>query len=100
MHILSLASSTDYDVFCVKMGTSVMNRFVLFAGGTRQLPTPDLCGAMERSAVIDIYDTQTDTWSTSCLSKGRTALDAASVGNTAIFFGGPGDPVELLSFNE
>ena len=34
------------------------------------------------------------------MSKGRTSLDAASVGPTAIFFGNPGDPIELLTFTE
>lgn len=81
------------------MGTSVANRWVLFAGGTRQVPTPDLCGGMERSAVVDIYDTQTGIWSTDCLAGGgRTAMAASSFGNTAVFFGGPADPVDLFTF--
>ena len=83
------------------MGTSVANRWVVFAGGTRQVAAPDLCGGMERSAVVDIYDTQTSTWSTDCLAGGgRTAMASSSFGNTAVFFGGPGDPVDLFTFAE
>ena len=40
--------------------TSVMDRWVLFGGGTRiPAPAPDVCGSMERSAVVDIHDTVT-----------------------------------------
>jgi hypothetical protein len=80
------------------MGTSVANRWVVFAGGTRQVPSPDICGGMERSAVVDIHDTATGVWSTACLAAGRTSLASTSTGNTAVFFGGPQDPIDLFTF--
>ena len=69
------------------------------AGGTRiPAPAPDVCGSSERSAVVDIYDTKTDEWSVQCLKVGRTTMNAASAGSTAVFFGGPADPVDLFTF--
>ena len=48
--------------------TSVLDRWVLFGGGTRiPAPQPDVCGSTERSAVVDIYDTKTEEWSVQCL---------------------------------
>eukprot|EP01052_Picozoa_sp_SAG31_P038823 SAG31_NODE_5260_length_2645_cov_1.747054_2_plen_275_part_00 len=80
--------------------TSVMDRWVLFGGGTRQEARPDICGSLERSAVVDIYDTKLGTWSHECLQAGRTTMNAASIGLTAVFFGGPNDPVDLFTFAE
>ena len=78
-------------------GVSVLGRYALFGGGTRiPAPAPDLCGTMERSAVVDIYDSATRAWSTTCLKVGRTLMNAIGVGRTAVFFGAPGDPIDLL----
>jgi hypothetical protein len=59
--------------------TSVADRWVLFGGGTRIPATggPDVCGTLERSAVVDIVDTRTGEWSTECLEQGRTTMNAA-----------------------
>ena len=68
--------------------------------GTRiPAPAPDVCGTTERSAVVDIYDTQTDKWTVLCLKAGRTTMNAASAGNSAIFFGGPDDPIDVFTFD-
>ena len=75
-------------------------RWVVFAGGTRQVPEPDLCNTTERSAVVDIYDTKLRQWSTDCLSVGRTALAATSFGNTAalLTFDPASSPIDLFTF--
>lgn len=72
------------------VGTAVMDRWVLFGGGTMQVPEPDLCNATGRSAVVDVYDTLLDEWSTACLSVGRTIMSLTvgpSFGATAVFLG-------------
>merc|ERR1719329_896573 len=81
------------------VGTAVLDRWVLFAGGTMQQAEPDLCNATGRSAVVDIYDTLRDEWSTSCLSEGRTTTSISvgpSFGSTAVFFG---DTIDLFTFD-
>jgi len=78
--------------------TSVMDRWVLFGGGTRiPAPKPDVCGTSERSAVVDIYDTATNEWSVACLAEGRTTMNAATIGSTAVFFGDDGS-TDLFTF--
>lgn len=52
---------------------------VLFAGG--QLPDG-------MSNVVDIYDTVDDVWSTATISEARVGIQAAAVGNYAVFAGG------------
>lgn len=53
---------------------------VMFAGG---ITDEEAC-----SAVVDIYDPVADAWSTAILSTPREGIQAASVGNYAIFAGG------------
>jgi hypothetical protein len=80
-------------------GTAVLDRWVLFGGGTMQVPEPDICNTTGRSAVVDIYDTFRDEWSTSCLSTGRTTTSISvgpSFGATAVFFG---DTLDLFTFD-
>jgi autotransporter-associated beta strand protein len=59
---------------------------VAFGGGyaSGQIPYP------YASAVVDIYDTTDNTWSTTSLSQARYNLAAASVGNQILFAGGEG----------
>ena len=53
---------------------------VMFAGG---ITADETC-----SAVVDIYDPVADSWSTAALSTAREGVQAASVGDYAIFAGG------------
>ncbi|MBL8010423.1 MAG: T9SS type A sorting domain-containing protein [Flavobacteriales bacterium] len=53
---------------------------VMFAGG--------ITGEEACSATVDIYDPAADAWSTATLSAPREGVQAASVGNYAIFAGG------------
>ena len=44
--------------------------------------------AVQSSNAVDLYNSATGAWSTAQLSVARTFLEAASVGNAAIFAGG------------
>jgi len=63
--------------------TQVGNK-AMFAGGYYGDPS----GGHHYSNIVDIYDANTNTWSTATLSKGRDSLAAATVGNKALFAGG------------
>ena len=54
---------------------------VLFAGGSRR-------GVIEPLNRIDIFDTQTGTWSVDSLSEGRYAATPVVIGNKIVFVGG------------
>lgn len=63
---------------------------MLFAGGLEivSLGTPGDPVPMNAHAVVDIYDTQTNTWTTAQLSEARGGMAHAVVGNKALFAGG------------
>ncbi|HUY31344.1 MAG TPA: hypothetical protein VMV69_01080 [Pirellulales bacterium] len=58
----------------------------IFAGGYT-LPTNPM-EDVNTSNVVDIYDASTNQWSTAALSQARFGLEAATVGNQAMFAGG------------
>jgi hypothetical protein len=75
------------------MGVTVVGGKALFAGGTtgNNFAYPPL----GPSAVVDIYDSATDRWSTGALSLARFNVATATAGHKALFAGGatPTDPI-------
>lgn len=72
--------------------TSVGDRFVLFAGG--------LTGTWDNrvaSAAVDIYNVDTNTWTTAALSHPRVNIAATSAGELAFFAGGSSGDESLHS---
>jgi hypothetical protein len=66
--------------------TTLMDKFVLFAGGfVSGCHTSPSCGYRSE---VDIFDSQAGTWSTAKLAQGRMRLSAAAAGPCALFAGG------------
>ncbi len=77
-HTLS-AFATDFDCSAGSGSAVSIGTKALFAGGVSGLTAYDR---------VDIYDVQTDTWSTAQLSAGRFMMGATTIGTKAIFAGG------------
>ena len=78
--------------------TCVGGRYVLFGGGTSEVPDPTLTNI--KSNVVDIYDGLTQTWSVAKLSEARCCLGAGATENTAVFFGGgSGSIADIFEFH-
>ena len=66
------------------MASAVVGKKVFFAGGVID---PGIVSSIY-SDKVDIYDSETDTWSVMTLSEPRSAMAGASIGNQAVFAGG------------
>ncbi len=88
--------------------TSVGGRFAIFGGGQVRFSDPKqvFVSVTDR---VDIFDAQTQQWSTYNLSFGRSHLAATTVGNKVFFAGGqaesngfkfPFNAVDILDFTE
>jgi hypothetical protein len=88
--------------------TSVGGRFAVFGGGQIRFSDPKqvFVSVTDR---VDIFDAQTQQWSTYMLSFGRSHLAAATLGNRVFFAGGqavangfkfPFNAVDILDFTE
>ncbi len=71
----------------VRSGDFTVGDLALFAGGF----------VTATSSTVDIYDAQTNTWSTAELSQARNAPSATSVGTKAMFAGGLTDVFDTVS---
>ena len=74
------------------MAATTLGNKAIFAGGRRpHLSSP------KHSDIVDIYDIESDTWTTTTLSEARYSLTATTVDNMALFAGGEDGGYETYS---